>query len=125
MILKTIWLYWCELMFGIVIWYLYGKEVMIHEDGKLRSAIVPNGELLRHRPTRFTRISSLGSFRIDYSRRSTGKGLPVSLTLFNNYFAKKQIPIDVFDSVEQYVINESTNQITPINSGNCRFIIRE
>jgi len=107
------------------IWYLYGKEVWVHEEGKLRSAIVPNGELLRHRPTRFTRISSVGSFRIDYPRRSTGKGLPVSLTLFHNYFAKKQIPIDVFDSVEQYVINESTNQIMPINRGNCRFIIRE
>jgi hypothetical protein len=105
------------------IWYLYGKEVMIHEKGKLRTAIVPNGELLRHRPPRFKRISAVGSFRIDYSQRSTGKDLPVSFTLFHNYFAKKQIPIGVFDSVEQYVINKSTNQIVPINRGNCRFVI--
>jgi len=107
------------------IWYLYGKEVWVHEGGKLKRAIVPNGELLKHRLPRFTRISSVASFRVDYSRRSTGKGLPVSFTLFHNYFAKKQIPIDVFDSVEQYVINESTNQIAPINRGNCRFVIHE
>jgi len=106
-------------------YYLYGKEWWGFEGGKSKRGIVPNGELLKHRPTRFTRISSVGSFRIDYSRRSTGKGLPVSLTLFHNYFAKKQIPIDVFDSVEQYVINESTNHFKPINKGNCRFVIHE
>ncbi|MBW7989534.1 MAG: hypothetical protein FVQ84_05895 [Planctomycetes bacterium] len=107
------------------IWYLYGKEAMIDEEGRLRTAIVPNGELLKHRPPRFTRISAVGSFWIDSIQYPNRKGLPVSLTLFHNYYAKKQIPIDVFDSVEQYVINESANHIAPINSGNCRFLIHE
>ena len=107
------------------IWYLYGKEVWIYEEGKFRIAIVPNGELLKHRPPRFTRVSAVGYFRIDSIQYSNRKGLPVSLTLFHNYFAKKQIPRDVFERVEQYVINESANQIAPINSGNSNFIIQE
>jgi len=106
-------------------WYLYGKEVWIYEEGKFRTAIVPNGELLKHRKPRFTRVSAVGSFRIYSVPYPKRKDLPVSLTLFHNYFAKKQIPLDVFERVEQYVINESTNQIAPINSGNCRFLIHE
>ena len=104
------------------IWYLYGKEAMIDEEGMLRTAIVPNGKLLKHPPC-FTRISTVGYFRIDYVQYSNRKGLPVSLTLFHNYFAKEQIPLDMFESIEQYVVNESS--ISLINSGNCHFIIHE
>ena len=95
---------------------------MIDEEDRLRIAINPNGELLKHGHPR-TRVSTVGYFRIDSIRYSNRKGLPVSLTLFHNYFAKEQIPLDMFESVEQYVVNESS--ISPINNGNCHFIINE
>jgi hypothetical protein len=93
---------------------------MIDEEGGLRTTIVLNGELLKH-----TRISTVGYFRIDSIQYSNRKALPVSLTLFHNYYAKEQIPFDMFESIEQYVVNESPNQITKINKGKCHFIISE
>lgn len=91
----------------------YGQEVITRSfDSELGEAVGPteikfdpDGELLRHRPKRYTRISAIASFRNDISscRRFPEEAQQIQFTVFHNYHAVSQIEPNMFAGVEQFI----------------------
>lgn len=99
---------------------LYGQEVITPIDTKF----VPNGELLRHRPKRYTRISAIASFRNDISscRRFPEEAQQIQFTVFHNYHAVSQIEPNMFAGVEQFIPNTGKGR-EHINKDKSDFLI--
>lgn len=111
----------------------YGQEKIIraldqnsHEPvGPTQIKFVPDGELLKYRPKRHTRISAIASFRNDRCL-----GLPFSerehqiqFTVLHNYHALSPISPNLFPDVEQFIPNREKGSIDHINDGNSAFLI--
>jgi len=92
---------------------LYGHDVLTAAldakagriVGPVKSKFVASGELHRHEPSRFTRISAIASFKEDIIGMATfAKHIkPVQFTVLHNYHAICPISDKVFSSAEQFV----------------------
>ncbi len=91
----------------------------------VRTKFVPNGELHKHIPKRFTRVSAIAAFRND-----TYCGAPfcentqqVQFTVLHNYFACLPISPSVFTRAEQFIPDKATKVIKHVNEkGSARLI---
>ena len=103
---------------------LYGEDVItakfdanLGELGEPRMEFHPDGELNRHRPRRYTRVSGVASFRTD----TYGTGpfdaqvMQVQLTILHNYFALSPIPRRVFRGAEQFVADKKRRRVRHVN----------
>lgn len=102
---------------------LYGEDVIAArfdvnrgELGEPRMEFRANGELNKHRPKRYTRVSAVASFRTD--QYSTGpfdpKVMQIQLAVLHNYFALSPVSPQVFPSAEQFVPDRERRSIRHI-----------
>jgi hypothetical protein len=112
---------------------LYGQEVITAQLDTKAGRVVgspwieyhPDGELHRHRPRRYTRISAIASFREDHYL-----GLPfseqeqqVQFTVFHNYFANCEIDLGAFSISEQFIPDTEKETIKHIRPNRRTMII--
>jgi hypothetical protein len=112
---------------------LYGQEVITAQlDTRIGRVIGlpmvefhPNGELHRHRPRRYTRISAIASFRNDHYWRLpfSEQEQQVQFTVFHNYFAICQIDPDIFSMAEQFVPDKEKETIKHIRPNRRTLIV--
>ncbi len=93
--------------------------------GPIETKFVPNGELLKHRPKRYTRISAIASFRNDISlyRRFSEEAQQIQFIVFHNYHAVSQIETNMFAGIEQFIPDTSRGRIEHINKDKSDFLI--
>jgi hypothetical protein len=91
---------------------LYGEDVIAAtfdprtgNTGEARTEFRANGELLRHRPRRYTRISAVASFRTDAycDGPFDPQVMQVQFAVLHNYSAASPIPPRIFHGAEQFV----------------------
>jgi hypothetical protein len=91
--------------------FLYGQEIIAAafnpkagSTGEPRTEFRPDGELLRHRPKRHTRISAIAWIRTDAycSRPFDPQVMQVQFAVLHNYFASRPIAPQVFHGAEQF-----------------------
>jgi len=106
----------------------YGQEVITapfapdlgRAVGPIETKFIPDGELHRHVPRRFTRISAIAAFSND-----TFLGSPfsediqqVQFTVLHNYFARCPIEPSIFGRSEQFVPDRTRKAIKHIKEKN-------
>jgi hypothetical protein len=111
----------------------YGQEVItspFNPDigglvGPIETKFVPNGELLRHRPKRYTRVSAIASFRNDISlcRRFSEEAQQIQFAVFHNYHAVSPLEPNMFIGVEQFIPDKEKGGIEHINEKKNAFLI--
>lgn len=103
---------------------LYGQEVITGKFDSnerqitgLQTEFRPDGELLRHTPKRYTRISAVASFRTDtYCGGAFHPHvMQVQFAVLHNYFATCCIPPKLFSAAEQFVPDRDKTRIKHIN----------
>lgn len=91
---------------------LYGEDVITAtfdpgtgNTGEPKTAFQPNGELHRHRPRQYTRISAVASFRTDAycAGPFDSQVMQVQFAVLHNYFARCPIARQVFHGAEQFL----------------------
>jgi hypothetical protein len=112
----------------------YGQDIITANFDPNRGGIigspmtkfVPDGELNKHRKKRFTRISTITSFRDDHylGVPFTEQAQQIQFTVFHNYHALRPISPNLFSDVEQFIPDKKKGSIEHINEKKNAFLIK-